>query len=244
MRIKDSARSCIRLLTRHVRFRIRAGPCRGFWWSVPTRLRFLSGSYEPAFARFVAQVLKPVDVVWDVGAHFGYYTLLAARAAAAGRCYAFEPASRNLWYLNHHVSWNHLANATVRAVAIAGADGSRQFGTLGTGSGSLDSGHQTVQARSVDSLVRSGECRAPTFLKMDAEGAEAEILNGAMQALAVQHPTLCIATHGVAVHARCQQAIAEGNYRMHSSPRLGLLIAVGAGHSISEPAVARLFDST
>lgn len=236
--MKNTLKTTLRLLTRQLRVRIASGPCRGLRWSLTTRSRFLRGSYEPGLANFIKAALRPPDVFWDVGAHFGYYTLLASRAASSGHCYAFEPSPGNLWYLRHHLQWNGIANAVVQPIAVAGEDGERQFGSTGTGSGRLEGGNQTVHTRSIDSLVQSGACKAPTFLKIDVEGAEAEVLAGARGLLKTGIATFCIATHSGELHARCLQALTEHNYSPHDFRDPGLIIAVGSGRQVPASTLA------
>ena len=75
-------RSWARWPVRGLRVPIQSGPCRGMWWSLATRTRFLRGVYEPEQAELTSRLLGSGDVFWDIGAHFGYYTLLASRAVA------------------------------------------------------------------------------------------------------------------------------------------------------------------
>ncbi len=236
--MKHQLKSSLRLLTRQLRVRISAGPCKGRLWSLTTRSRFLRGNYEPDLACFIEAALKPQDIFWDVGAHFGYYTLLAARAISLGHCFAFEPSQRNLWYLRHHLQWNGVANASVQPIAVASEDGDRPFGSGGTGSGRLGGGSQTVSARCVDSLIASGDCKAPTFLKVDVEGAEAEVLDGAGHLLQGRTATLCIATHSPALYERCLETLERHGYAPHAYRKPGLIIAVSSGRSIPDSTLA------
>jgi predicted methyltransferase len=81
----------------------------------------LSGFYEGQYSLFVAALLRPGDWVADVGAHVGYYTLLAAAIVGeTGHVFAFEPAPDNLEYLSKNIGLNKLKNVSVVASA-AGA---------------------------------------------------------------------------------------------------------------------------
>lgn len=224
----------VRRLSRRFRMRIRSGPCEAMWWSIPTRTRFLRGTYEAQFAHFISAALKPNDVFWDVGAHFGYYTLLVSRRLTTGKCLSFEPDPDNRWYLRHHISWNELANVTVFPWAVASTDATRSFGGGGTGAGKLDGGNLQVQTRSIDSLVESGTCPAPTFMKIDTEGAEVEVLSG--KVLEGRSTVLCIATHGQELHAECKRRTEAMGYDVHDFPADSLVIAVPPGRIIAESA--------
>lgn len=69
----------IKGVTSWVTLPIRSGPLKGYRWGVFTGMRFLRGSYDDeAVQRFLA-LIRPGDVVFDAGAHVGYYTLAAAK---------------------------------------------------------------------------------------------------------------------------------------------------------------------
>jgi len=230
--MKSMLKSCIRKLTRNIRIRIRSGPCQGLLWSLPTRMNFIRGIYEQRFANFIAATLRPDDVFWDVGAHFGYYTLLASQIVQRGQCVSFEPDSDNRWYLEHHIRWNRLKNMTVLPFAIAETNGLRKFGGDGTGAGRLDSGGQEVQTRSIDSLVKTHTCQPPSFLKIDVEGAEAEVLNGELTHS--EAGMVCVATHGPNVHTECGKILMHHGYRVHDLRKEGLLIGTGQDRPVSD----------
>ncbi len=229
-----SLKSLVRKVTRGIRVPISAGPCQGQLWSLPTRKRFLNGAYEARLARFVAAALRTDDIFWDVGAHFGYYTLLASRLLTEGRCVAFEPNPDNRWYLEHHLLWNRLTNVTVLPFAIAAGDATRGFGGSGTGDGKLDGGELQVQVRSIDSLVASGACPAPMFMKIDTEGAELEVLTGTVFARGID--VLCIATHSPELHAECKRTTAAAGYCVRDFPQDGLVVASRAERVIADSA--------
>ena len=92
----------------------------------------------------------------------------------------------------------------------------------------------------MDSLVRTRTCAAPTFVKMDVQGAEAEILVGAGSVLKEQAPTLCISTHGAELHAQCRQILASYGSSLHDFQAEYLLIAVGTGREIADSMLRNL----
>jgi FkbM family methyltransferase len=178
-------------------------------------------------------------VYWVVGAHYGYYALRAARAAPRGACHAFEPFPGNFWFLEHHLRWNRLGHATAHRFALAGRDGTRGFGGGGSGTGRMDGGGLRVETRSLDSLVREGVCPAPTYLKIDVEGAEAEVLEGA-RSLREQPNFLCVSTHGREVHRRCLGLLKEFGHAAHDLEQRALIIASGPGRTVDAASLAAL----
>ena len=220
-------KKCGRLLTRSVRLPIISGPNRHLMWSLSTRTSFLRGSYESSLTRFTQSVVNAGDTFWDIGAHFGYYTLLGSRAVGdAGHVYCFEPSTSNLWYLNHHIAWNQLQNVSVQPFAIGGCVGERLFGgDCGTGGGELDRGNQQVHVETIDSLVISARCRPPTFIKMDVQGAETEVLRGGVQTLQSNPMVLQVATHGDQIHGNCLSILKGYGFRVWDYPQRRIIIA-------------------
>ena len=70
------------------------GPLAGKKWLLASRINFFLGTYEPEQTQAFQEIVRPGSVVYDVGAHYGYYTLLASvLAGPAGRVLAFEPSA-------------------------------------------------------------------------------------------------------------------------------------------------------
>ena len=61
-------------------------------------------AYEHDKQKQIAKELSPGAVFYDLGANVGFYTLLAAKWATAGKVYAFEPLPRNIEFLRKHLN--------------------------------------------------------------------------------------------------------------------------------------------
>lgn len=137
---------------------------------------FLLGAYTglPGFA------LKPDDIVLDVGANIGCFTLKAAKACPQGRVVAVEPLRENYELLQHNLSQNQLSNVRTCCVALDASDGSRvlhhggQCPSLHFSSEAAQGSE--VQTRSLKSFLAEQGLARVDFLKMDCEGAEFDIL--------------------------------------------------------------------
>lgn len=220
LRLPVWIRPLISLPIRSVRLGIREGPNQTLKWSLAAAGRgWLSGSKERRRFEALAHLVSPGDCFWDVGAHRGYVTLLAARRVGrAGRVIAFEPSSQNLWYLRNHIRWNQLDKVQVVPVALGATDGTSRFG--GTGSSvsfRLGRGNEIVTVRSADSLIREG-IPSPTFLKVDIEGAEAEFLRGATHALEGTEIAV-ISVHRTAAYHDCVSQLASAGFVLHRDVR-------------------------
>lgn len=233
-----SLKSIARALARPFRMRIRSGPCAGMWFSLASRSRFLRGSYELKMATFVASQIRPGDVFWDVGAHFGYYTLVAAKAGA--RVHAFEPDPDNRAFLTRHVRWNSL-DAVVHECALGDADGTGTFGGgRGSGGRSVGGGERPIAIRSMKSLVSSGTCERPDFLKIDVQGGEVNVFMGACDVLRDAPIIIACASHGREIHERCKEGLSEIGYELRSNADRNVILAFGKGRSVPDVDAAAL----
>ena len=204
-----------------------AGPLRGRWWLPASRgkvLRILNGTYERAQSRVFQQWIRPGDTVLDIGAHVGYYTLLASVLVTdAGSVYAFEPHPRNFRFLAEHVRLNARTNVHAEQCAVSVGEGVAQF-AFGTGSGTGRLAQRgTIQVRTVglaEFCSRLGI--VPSAVKLDVEGAEGAVLEGARTMLSAARPVIFLSTHGADVRAHCLELLRQLSYGFQ--PIVGLAV--------------------
>lgn len=139
-----------------------------------------AGLHEFEEMSFVLHFLRPDDMFVDVGANVGSYTVLAGGAVGA-TCVAFEPAPRAFDALQRNVTINGF---TSRAQLIQAAVGSMQ-GKVSFTSGRDTLNHVDLDAAEADSidvdmttLDTALNGLAPTLMKIDVEGFEAQVLAG------------------------------------------------------------------
>jgi FkbM family methyltransferase len=96
------------------------------WVSNQVFWRGWSG-YEPETVPLFFRLATRACVTLDVGAHVGFYTLLAAHANSAGQVYSFEPMPRIHQRLFKNVALNGLNNVQCFASAVGEADGAAEF---------------------------------------------------------------------------------------------------------------------
>jgi FkbM family methyltransferase len=144
---------------------------------------YVERDYEPITTEVFLNAIDRGAVVVDVGAHIGYYTCLAARAAGpTGSVHAIEPAPENVEVLRRNVQWNQFRNVAIHHLAAAAATESRRFQLTDASDSHGFYDHPlahytaaiTVETRPVDDLVGN----AARVIKIDVEGAELEVLNG------------------------------------------------------------------
>jgi FkbM family methyltransferase len=142
-------------------------------------------------------------IVLDLGANVGMYTLLMARwAGSGGKVFAFEPSACIARMLQRNSRLNRLANRVeVIPAAVGDSVGQVAFFTAGASghasvvaSAAVGEQAEVVPLTTVDAFCRSRRV-APTFLKIDVEGCEAHVLEGARDTIQQHLPDLLIETH-------------------------------------------------
>ena len=186
--------------------RIRLGPLKGRAFRIGpiTGLSpWYSGAERPVQRVFQALV-RPSDVVIDVGANWGLHTLcLSGLVERSGRVIAMEPFPPAVEELEWHARTNGCNNVTVLRVAAGTGDGTAFFrpgaapttGTLrrdGDPSGASDF---ETEVRALDSVVREFRLRALKLVKIDVEGAESMVLSGARALMRELRPYFVVELH-------------------------------------------------
>src|SRR5579864_59054 len=108
---------------REAAFRIETGPAAGMFFSCLTSHKyfFVRGAYESELAAPILSLVRPGSVVFDIGAHIGYWTLVLSRfCGPSGTVFAFEPLPENLVRLHHNLQLNNVEN--VQVVSAAASD--------------------------------------------------------------------------------------------------------------------------
>jgi FkbM family methyltransferase len=151
----------------------------------------LYGAYEATELQFARRVLRPGDVMFDVGAHVGTFSLLAAGAVGpSGQVHAFEPLPSNFARLQENRDLNRFRQVVLNRAAVGAEEGSVSLGldrhiskdspawqagyAVGLAGDSVEAPQVTLDGYSEGHL----EGRVIRLLKMDVEGREPEVLAG------------------------------------------------------------------
>lgn len=205
----------LRLVPAGARLPVLRGPLRGATWiagSAPHACWL--GRYERHVQAVLCERIRPGDVACDVGANVGYFTLLMSRLCGeTGKVLAFEPHAPNLVYLRRHLDLNRCTNVTVVRAAVGARSGRARFApTHSRWTARLDpAGELEVEVVSLDALLAAGTS-PPAFVKIDAEGAEIEVLRGAGRLVLESGPAMVIATHGRDALRQSRQLLAAAGY--------------------------------
>jgi len=177
-------------------FAIQADPFDG-----PGRTFWRVGLTEPEMRELVGRILSPGMVMFDVGAYVGQFSLVASRVCS-GRIevFAFEPTPRVFEQLERNIKANRCQGVTCIQAALSGAPGTAKFyfypsshdqnslrPLAGGNAQSVD-----VAVESVDSVCSKHDVTRLDFIKIDVEGNELAVLQGARRTLAELKPLLTV----------------------------------------------------
>ena len=145
----------------------------------------LCGLHEFSDMGFLLHFLRPSDLFCDIGANIGAYTVLAS-AGVGARSLACEPIASSYAELRKNMYVNHVADLVdVRRVAAGKSTGTltltSQKDTMNhVITGTVDGPSETIGVDTLDHLLAG---RTPALIKIDVEGWEQEVLQGAAQTL-------------------------------------------------------------
>lgn len=164
--------------------------------SMTHQLLYLLGERAVEERTLVKRYLEPGMHAVDVGANVGYYAaLIQSVIGSTGHITLIEPSPENLTELNANIhlnSWRNysLVNCALGAdEAIVGLQSGINSGVVPAGDGA-----STVQMRSLDSVCREIN-RAVDFIKVDVEGYEWDVLQGARATIKEDRPILFLEVH-------------------------------------------------
>lgn len=164
-----------------------------------------SGFFEADLTSMFIDVLRPGMVVYDVGSHFGYFSLLAsALVGDAGDVFAFEPTSNTYSVLSSNAERRE--NISCHNVAAFRESGEISFWDQGLNGSSVnfivndqssvDPAHivsgRMIKVPAVKLDEFASDHRDPDFLKIDAEGAEGPILEGMAEIIQRSRPAISL----------------------------------------------------
>lgn len=151
-----------------------------------------SGTYEPHLTAVFERYCRPGMTVVDVGANLGYFSLLASRLVGpSGRVVALEPNSENCRLLLSSLRLNGISNVELVPVAAGKAPGWAYYAThVGSNGGLVDGGDLLSRFGTVVPMFRLDDLvdGKVDFLKMDVEGAEGLVVQGASRIIEKDRP--------------------------------------------------------
>ena len=154
------------------------------------------GQWDPHVMHTCERMLRPGDVYYDIGSNTGLFAIDAALTIPDLQVYAFEPQPSLVHHIRRSIAANHLLNVIPLELMLGKEDGEavlhltshsvhasvtpreRRFKTL------------VRPVRRLDTLIDSGDVKAPDVIKIDVEGAEVMVFEGALRTLEINTPSI------------------------------------------------------
>lgn len=209
-----------------------------FWFGFPPEDR-------PALEALVA-TLPPDAVVLDVGANIGAFALPLAAAARRGVVHAFEPATATVQRLRRHLQLNGLDNVVVNHCAVSDRTGTLSLwipadewkGRLfNSGRTSVHVGRQqqgwreeSVPCLRLDDYVAGQSLQRVDAIKIDVEGAELDVLEGARELLTRFRPVVVMELNAGPLRAAGRSVADVLAFWRSLDYRVGMIAASGRVH--------------
>ncbi|MBI5305138.1 MAG: FkbM family methyltransferase [Chloroflexi bacterium] len=171
---------------------------------------YYCGTYEPGTLRVMAACLRAGDTMIDVGSNIGLMAIFASRIVGNTGCvHAIEPNPETIPLLRQNIALNRADNIRVHALAFGSMPRDQDLYrgiALNRGAASLvapaqrDAPVASVRVQTCDEFIAQNVGAPPRFVKIDVEGWELPVLEGARQLLSIPAaPILCVeynrATH-------------------------------------------------
>jgi FkbM family methyltransferase len=176
------------------------GPAKGHKLMIFPREEkyYWTGLHEPHVQAAIAQYLRSGDSFWDIGAHIGFMSMIAAKSVGrSGEVHAFEPMTANRERLRRSIEANSYINIEIHAEAIGVLDGEAVLHSHGASlmwslqEKDQGSDGEIVPCLTLESVAMQLET-IPTLIKIDTEGVELDVLKGGIGFLREHHPIIIV----------------------------------------------------
>jgi FkbM family methyltransferase len=163
------------------------------------------GWKEVEEAKHLISLLKPGMTFFDVGANIGLYSILAAkRVGPRGVVHSFEPTPATAVRLEANVGLNNFSNIKVNQVALSDKRGTAKFylhqADDRNSLSAISSNSIVIPTITLDEYIAENLISAVDLMKMDVEGAELLVLQGASKLISGRNaPTIMLEINGPAL---------------------------------------------
>lgn len=167
--------------------------------------RYYESDYEAENYTFLQKQVKPGMDILDIGAHLGLFSATCAQLTGGqGKIICFEPTPGTFAILKETLRLNNCKNVTPLQAAVSNTEGTATFyvsETAGCNSNSLvknksekEASGYDVRLVTIDGIVSEYSLK-PSLIKIDAEGAELDVLKGGTRTFTTHKPVLILGLH-------------------------------------------------
>lgn len=184
----------------------------------------LNGNNRTELLRKITKYIKDGDIVYDIGASIGIYSIRIASKFKGCKIYSFEPSPDNYKRLVQNIKLFKLnLNVIVSQLAISNNNKDKRLyisnDIFRTSLNKHDAEYKSkiintinVNCVTLDYLIGNNVCKAPNVIKIDAEGEEYKILTGAREVLRTYKPKLFIEPHSIEERRLITEYLKEFGY--------------------------------
>jgi FkbM family methyltransferase len=155
------------------------------------------GMFEEQIVTLAEKFVSPGDVVLDVGANFGLFSVVFARMVGAhGKVLAFEPTKHYLSRLRQNIAVNGIENCEIVDVGLSDADSERII-NIGPCSATMhwfkDAApvdQEVIRLTTLDAYLAENPVSRLDFIKLDIDGHEPSFFAGAWETLDKYEPVI------------------------------------------------------
>lgn len=167
---------------------------------------FWHGYYSDDQLKVVNAHIKPTDVVFDIGANIGEFSVFVAKRVSQGFLHSFEPTKRLSEVTKNNLQLNEFKNTTVHQIGFSHQDADLPIyksvergadGAINNGLNSLFKDEkldvaEVIHVTRLDDWFKKNQIPKINFIKMDIEGAELFALQGGQETIRQQKPKMII----------------------------------------------------
>lgn len=196
--------------------------------SYVTKLLFWNGADSFEYTPIFQDLITTCNVFIDVGANTGYYSLLAATQHPRIHVHAFEPAQGPLHYLRKNIDLNQFSNQiSIHSIALSNSAGAVNFyevknkkyaylphnlGGVGSLTEDLSKTAYMVKTETIDRFAAQHSITSIDLMKIDTEGTEHFILEGAQHSIQRDYPIIICETLFNRIEDKLESIMKRHNY--------------------------------
>lgn len=206
--------------------KIMGGPLKGYFWRSDSNYQFVVGNYEPSTVDFLLSHIPNDGVFLDLGTNAGYFSILINESKANSSVFAFEPSTKAIQFIKAHIEKNKINRLKLYECAVCETnkdiyfteseyESSNTYIENSTNPIIKDSKRRKVEGISLDFFTAKEKLHKIDLIKIDVEGAEADVLIGAKNTILTYKPIILLSTHNLyleGIDEKCKMILDSYNY--------------------------------
>ena len=169
------------------------------------------------------------DVVYDIGAQYGDYSIICSKIYGVEKVYAWEPLKQNYKKFDHFIKINNIYGFDIESYSFALSDRNESIQIRHNGmlnKSNIGDIEEYIMFRVLDDISRMEKSefppsalikigvgiKLPTLMKIDVEGYEMKVLMGALRIIGMARPRIIIETHTIELENEVRAFFKNLNY--------------------------------